>query len=197
MKSLILATLAGAIALASATAKEVGQAAPDFKAKDIQGKEVSLADLKGKVVVLEWSNFECPFVKKHYAGNMQKLQGDYTGKGVVWVTINSAAEGKQGYLEASKMAEAVTEKGSKASNYILDTDGKIGKAYDAKTTPHMFIIGKDGKLAYNGAIDSKATTEEADIATADKTFANALDSVIDGKTVVDAKNAPYGCGVKY
>ncbi len=198
MKSILFATLAGAFALVTATAKEVGKAAPDFTAKDVQGKAVSLAELKGKVVVLEWNNFGCPFVKKHYSsGNMQKLQADYAKKDVVWLTINSSAKDKEGYLEPSKMAEAASEKGSKAAHYILDSDGTIGKAYDAKTTPHMFIIGKDGKLAYNGAIDSKATTEAADVDTADKLFANALDAVIAGKEVTNAKNAPYGCGVKY
>ncbi len=198
MKSIILSTLAGAFALVTAHAADIGKAAPPFAAKDLKGAPVSLADLKGKLVVLEWVNFECPFVKKHYSsGNMPKLQADYTAKGVVWLTVNSSAKGKQGYEEPSKMAELATAKGNKASHLIMDTDGMIGKAYDAKVTPHMFIINKEGTLVYNGAIDSKATTDNADVATADKLVANALDAVLAGKEVANAKNQPYGCGVKY
>lgn len=184
--------------LIAAVLLAIGQPAPDFTAKNVKGESVSLADLKGKTVVLEWVNFGCPFVKKHYAGgNFQELQKTYTAKGVVWLTINSAAEGKQGHMESAKMAEEAAKQGNKASHFIMDTDGKVGKAYDAKVTPHMFIIGPDGKLAYDGAIDSKATTEAADIAGAEKLFANALDAVLAGKEVSNAKNKPYGCGVKY
>ncbi len=198
MKSLITATIAGAFALAISNAAEIGKPAPAFTAKDTKGQEHSLADFKDKVVVLEWVNFDCPFVKKHYSSkNMQKLQADYTGKDVVWLTVNSSAEGKQGYLEASKLGEKTTAEGSKATAVILDTDGAIGKAYAAKVTPHMMIIAKDGTLAYSGAIDSKPSTDAADIESADPIFANALDAVIDGKEVANAKNEPYGCGVKY
>jgi glutathione peroxidase-family protein len=176
----------------------IGQPAPDFTAKNVKGESVSLADFKGKTVVLEWVNFGCPFVKKHYAsGNMPELQKTYAGKGVVWLTINSSAEGKQGYMEPAKMAEEAAKQGNNATHFIMDTDGKIGKAYDAKVTPHMFIIGPDGKLAYDGAIDSKATTEAADVATADKLFVTALDAVLAGKQAPNTKNKPYGCGVKY
>ncbi|GAA5130072.1 redoxin domain-containing protein [Luteolibacter yonseiensis] len=198
MKSIILTTLVSACAFVTAHAAEIGKPAPAFTAKDAKGATVSLADQKGKVVVLEWVNFDCPFVKKHYgSGNLQKLQADYTAKGVVWLTISSAAEGKDAYVEPSKLGELASSKGSKASHIIADGDGKIGKAYDAKVTPHLFIIDKEGKLAYNGAIDSKATTEVADVDTADKLFANAADAVLAGKTVENAKNQPYGCGVKY
>ncbi|MFD2257156.1 redoxin domain-containing protein [Luteolibacter algae] len=198
MKSLITATLVGAFAIATSFAAEIGKAAPAFTADNVKGEKVSLSDYKDKVVVLEWVNFDCPFVKKHYSSkNMQKLQADYTGKDVVWLTVNSSAEGKQGYLEASKLDEKVNEEGSKATEVLLDTDGTIGKAYGAKVTPHMMIIGKDGKLAYSGAIDSKPSTDAADIDSAEKLFANALDSVISGTEVVNAKNEPYGCGVKY
>lgn len=191
MKPLIAAIAAAALAV-------IGQPAPDFTAKNVKGESVSLADYKGKVVVLEWANFDCPFVKKHYAsGNLPKLQETYTSKGVVWLTVNSAAEGKGGYLEPAKMAERATKEGNKATHFLMDTDGKVGKAYGAKVTPHLFIIGKDGKLVYDGAIDSKATTDQADIATADKLFANALDAVLADKPVTNAKNQPYGCGVKY
>jgi len=198
MKSLITAAIVGAIAVTSSFAAEVGKAAPAFTAKTAKGTEVSLSDYKDKVVVLEWVNFECPFVKKHYSSkNMQNLQAAYTEKGVIWLTVNSSAEGKQGYLEASKLAEKTEAEGSKATEILVDTDGKVGKAYDAKVTPHMMIIAKDGTLAYSGAIDSNSSTKAEDIETADKLFANALDAVLEGKEVPNATNKPYGCGVKY
>lgn len=198
MKSLITATLAGVFAIVTSHASEIGKAAPAFTAKNTKGEEVSLSDYKDKVVVLEWTNFDCPFVKKHYsAKNMQKLQADYTAKEVVWLTVNSSAEGKQGYLEPSKLGEKTMAEGSQASHVLVDTDGTIGKAYDAKVTPHMMIISKDGNLAYSGAIDSKPSTDSADIEGADKLFANALDAVMAGNEVANAKNEPYGCGVKY
>lgn len=198
MKYLIKAIIAGAFALATVHAAEVGKAAPAFTAKDTKGQEHSLSDFKDKVVVLEWINHECPFVTKHYSSkNMQKLQADYTAKGVIWLSVNSSAEGKQGYLEASKLGEKVEAAGSKATATIVDTDGTVGKAYDAKVTPHMMIITKDGTLTYSGAIDSKRSAAAADIESADPLFANALDAVLAGKEVPNAKNAPYGCGVKY
>ena len=198
MKSILVSAFLGAFALVAATAAEIGQSAPAFDAKDLNGKSVSLAELNGKVVVFEWVNFGCPFVKKHYgSGNMQKLQTDYTSKGVVWITVNSSAKGKEGYQDTAKMAEVAKENGDKSTHFILDPDGKIGKAFGAKVTPHMFIVNKEGKLVYSGAIDSKATTDQADVASADKLFANALDAVLAGKEVVNAKNQPYGCGVKY
>jgi peroxiredoxin len=199
MKLLAYATLAGAFALASVNAKEVGKAAPEFAVADTAGKTVSLADYKGKTVVLEWVNFGCPFVKKHYgSGNMQKLQETYTGKGVVWLTVSSANKDKADvFVEGSKLSELAKDQGSKATAILVDGDGKLGKSYDAKVTPHMFIIDKDGKLAYSGAMDSEATTDQSDIAKADKFFANALDNVLAGKAVENAKNQPYGCGIKY
>jgi peroxiredoxin len=198
MKTLITAAIVGALTISGSFAKEVGKPAPEFTAKTVKGTEVSLANYKDKVVVLEWVNFDCPFVKKHYSGkNMQTLQAAYTEKGVIWLSVNSSAEGKQGYLEAAKLAEKVAAEGSKASEVIVDTDGKVGKAYDAKVTPHMMIIAKDGTLAYSGAIDSKSSTDAADVASADKLFANALDAVLAGKEVTNGSNKPYGCGVKY
>ena len=186
------------VAAAAAAILAIGQPAPEFTAKTLKGESVSLADFKGKVVVLEWVNFDCPFVKKHYAsGNLPKLQQDYTAKAVVWLTINSSAEGKQGYYEPAKMAERAAKEGNKASHFLMDTDGKVGQAYAAKVTPHLFIIGKDGVLRYDGAIDSKPSTDPADVATADKLFVNALDAVLAGKEVPQARNKPYGCGVKY
>lgn len=198
MKFLITAFIAGALGLASSQAAEIGKEAPAFTATNSTNEKVSLGDYKGKVVVLEWVNFGCPYVMKHYSSkNMQKLQADYTAKDVIWLTVNSSAEGKGGYLEPSKLGEKAASEGSKASQVLIDADGSVGKAYGAKVTPHMMIISKDGKLAYSGAIDSKPTTEVSDIDGADPLFANALDSVLDGKEVANAKNEPYGCGVKY
>ncbi len=198
MKPFITAAIVGVITITSLFASEVGKAAPVFTVKTAKGTEVSLADYKDKVVVLEWLNFECPFVKKHYSSkNMQNLQAAYAEKGVVWLSVNSSAEGKQGYLEAAKLLEKATSEGSKSTEILVDTDGKIGKAYDAKVTPHMMIIGKDGKIAYSGAIDSSPSVKADDVATAEKTFANALDAVLAGKEVTNATNKPYGCGVKY
>lgn len=186
------------VTVIAAAMLSIGHAAPEFTAQNVKGESVSLADFKGKVVVLEWITLGCPFVGKHYkSGNMPTLQETYTAKDVVWLTINSSGKGKSGYHEPAKMAEIAAIEGNKASHFLMDTDGKIGKAYGAKVTPHMFIIGKDGKLAYDGAIDSKASANIEDVATADKLFANALDAVIAGKEVPNAKNKPYGCGVKY
>lgn len=194
MKSIAFTILAGAFALVASHAAEIGKPAPDFSVKNTAGETVDLASLKGKVVVLEWVNYQCPFVSKHYStGNMPKLQETYTAKDVVWLTVSSAAEGKQGYYDATKMAEVAKEQKNKATHTLMDTDGKMGKAFDAKVTPHMFIINKDGVLVYDGAIDS----DPKDPATADKLFANALDAVLAGTPVENAKNKPYGCGVKY
>ncbi len=198
MKSILLSALACACTLVSGHAQEIGKAAPEFSSKNLKGDIISLAEQRGKIVVLEWVNFDCPFVKKHYSsGNMGKLQAEATAKGVVWLSINSAATGKQGFYEPSEMAKRASTEGSKASHFLMDTDGTVGKAYDAKVTPHLFVIDKDGKLAYNGAMDSKKTTDNADVETADPFFAKALDAVLAGKEVKNTKNEPYGCGVKY
>ena len=128
---------------------------------------------------------------------MQTLQAAYAEKGVIWLTVNSSAEGKGGYLPASELAEKTAAEGSKATEVIVDADGKVGKAFDAKVTPHMMIIAKNGTLAYSGAIDSIPSVKAEDIESADKLFANALDAVLAGKEVTNATNKPYGCGVKY
>jgi len=190
------AVIGAMICSATAWAVEPGDAAPAFTVKNVKGEEVSLDKQKGKVVVLEWVNYDCPFVKKHYgSGNMQKLQEKYTGKDVVWITVSSAADGP--LAEAAGLTERSKKEGNKASQIVLDTDGKIGKAYGAKTTPHMFVIDKTGKVAYNGAIDSVKSTEAGDITTADNYVAKAIDSVLAGTTVDKAKTEPYGCSVKY
>ncbi|MEK7952362.1 redoxin family protein [Luteolibacter soli] len=192
------AVLGAMICSATAWAVEPGDAAPAFTVKNTKGEEVTLAAQKGKVVVLEWVNFDCPFVKKHYSsGNIPKLQEKYTGKDVVWITINSSASGAEGSLAATELGERAKKDGNKASQVVLDGDGKVGKAYGAKTTPHLFVIDKEGKVAYNGAIDSKATTDVKDLETADSYISDALDAVLAGKAVAKAKTQPYGCGVKY
>lgn len=195
----MFAALVGAVSLSiSANAAEVGKDAPDFTAKDAKGTEVSLAKLKGKVVVLEWVNHGCPFVVKHYgSNNMQKLQETYTGKGVVWITINSGSKASGSFTDDATFIKISEEKGSKASHLIGDESGTIGKAYDAKTTPHMFVINKEGVLVYNGAIDSKKSTNPADIADAENYVAKAVDAALEGKEISTPKTEPYGCGVKY
>jgi peroxiredoxin len=176
----------------------VGQPAPAFNLPDASGGQEALSSFKGKYVVLEWVNFECPFVGKHYgSGNMQKLQKTYTGKGVVWLSINSSAGGKQGALDAAKATALVKEKGAAPTAFLLDSEGAVGQAYGAKTTPHMFIIDPSGKLIYNGAIDDRPSTDKADIATARNYVQAALDEAMAGKPVTTTSSQPYGCSVKY
>lgn len=187
-----LASGAGAAELA------VGQAAPDFTLTDIHGDEHSLSDYQGQYVVLEWTNHGCPFVVKHYdSNNMQKLQATYTDKEVVWLTINSSAPGKQGHHSPEEWAELVEEKGSAASATLLDGDGTVGRLYGAKTTPHMYIIDPSGKLIYQGAIDSVASTNVNDVPNAKNYVAAALDEALAGKPVSEPSTKAYGCSVKY
>ncbi len=195
----MFAAMVSAISLSiSAHAAEIGKPAPAFSSKDAKGVDVSLATLKGKVVVLEWVNHGCPFVVKHYGSqNMQKLQETYTGKGVVWITINSGSKASGSFTDNETFLKISAEKGSKATHLIADESGTMGKAYAAKTTPHMFVINQEGILVYHGAIDSKKTTNAADIAGAENFVAKALDEVLAGKEVSNAKTEPYGCGVKY
>ncbi|MCC6579394.1 MAG: thioredoxin family protein [Phycisphaeraceae bacterium] len=175
-----------------------GSDAPAFTLTDTHGKTQSLADYKGKWVVLEWINDACPFVKKHYGShNMQKLQETYTGKGVAWLSICSSAKGKQGNHTAEEWNKIIAGDGSKPTALLLDEDGKVGKAYGAKTTPHMFIISPEGKIVYQGAIDSKRSADSADIATSTNYVAQVLDAVLDGKPAPVSQTTPYGCNVKY
>ena len=190
--------LALLIALAVAAHAEVGEPAQNFTLKSAAGKEVSLSDYKGKVVVLEWTNPGCPFVKKHYgSGNMQKLQKDATAKGVVWLSICSSAPGKQGNLSADEAAKLTASNGSAATAYLLDENGKVGQLYGAKRTPEMYVINKDGTLVYHGAIDDKKTPDPADIAGAKNYVVAALDEVLAGKPVSAPQTEAYGCSVKY
>ena len=177
---------------------ELGKPAPDFTLADMNGKEVSLSQYKGKIVVLEWLNYGCPFVRKHYgASNMQKLQSAYTQKGVAWISISSSAPGREGYMSAAEAITATAEHAAHPTTVALDPDGKVGKMYGARVTPHMFIVNKDGVLAYAGAIDDQPSANPDSIAEAKNYVAAALDELIAGKSVSVASSDPYGCSVKY
>jgi peroxiredoxin len=176
----------------------VGSTAPDFSLTDAKGKARSLSEYKGKYVVLEWFNPECPFVKKHYgSGNMQRLQQEYTGKGVVWLTIDSNAPGTEGNLTAEEAEKIMTSWKTHQSALLLDPEGKAGRAYGAKNTPNMVVIDPQGKIAYEGAIDSKATPNPADIPNSTNYVKAALDESLAGKPVTTSQTRPYGCSVKY
>jgi hypothetical protein len=199
MKSFPFALVAAALAAAPAFAEvEIGKAAPQFSANDINGRVVKLSDFKGKTVVLEWNNPECPFVKKHYgSGNMQKTQAAAKKDGVVWLSINSSAEGKQGHMDAAKAKTVLAATKSQPTAYLLDPKGVIGNGYGAKTTPHMYIVNKAGTLVYNGGIDDKPSPSPADIAGARNHVLAALGEIKAGKPVSVPTSKPYGCSVKY
>lgn len=199
MKKLIcLLTCLFSLTLTYANNLPVDSKAPDFKLMDIQGREVQLEKLKGKWVVLEWFNKGCPFVKKHYdSNNMQSLQKKYIDKGVTWITIISSAEGKQGYESDRETAETAKTLKASPTHILRDTDGKIGKAFIAKTTPHMFIISPEQKIVYQGAIDDNSSSDPADIPTSKNYLSSALDEALQGKSVTVKKSKPYGCSVKY
>lgn len=184
--------------LSAAHAAKVGDAAPSFSITDSEGKTQKLDAYKGKYVVLEWHNANCPFVKKFYeSGNMQKLQKEWIDKGVAWLVVDSSAPGTQGFADAKAANEDMTKHKAKPTAVLLDSTGEVASAYGAKTTPHMFVIGPDGKLLYNGAIDDKPTTEASDIAGAKNYVSQALTEAMAGKTVSTTSTAPYGCSVKY
>jgi peroxiredoxin len=195
---LVVLTSFAAAAAFAADSPPVGSSAPDFSAPDTKGKPHSLSQYKGKYVVLEWFNPECPFVKKHYGpGNMQKLQEEYTGKGVVWLSVDSSAPGKEGSLTPEQAEKKMTEWKTKPTALLLDSNGKVGQTYGAKNTPHMFVINPDGKIVYEGAIDSKASPNPADIPSATNYVKVALDESMSGKPVSNPNTKPYGCSVKY
>lgn len=206
MKSIRLSSLlragfaaAGLFAAAVLGAATVGQPAPAFTLTDLDGKAHSLADFKGKTVVLEWVNPECPFVVKHYekSGNIPATQKAAVADGVVWLQINSAAAGKQGDYDAAAAKGWQAKNNVAASAYLRDADGKVGKAYDAKTTPHIFVINAEGTLVYNGGIDDKRSANPKDIEGAENYAKSALAAVKEGKPVAKATTQPYGCSVKY
>jgi len=176
----------------------VGSTAPDFSLTDAKGKSHSLSAYKGKYVVLEWFNPECPFVKKHYgSGNMQKLQKEFTGKGVVWLSIDSAAPGLEGSLTAEQATKTMNDWKTQQTALLLDPEGKAGRAYGAKNTPHMFVISPEGKIVYEAAIDSKASPNPDDIPQSTNYVKVALDESLAGKPVSNPNTKPYGCSVKY
>jgi peroxiredoxin len=176
----------------------IGAAAPDFSLSSAGGKPVSLAQFKGKTVVLEWNNPGCPYVKKHYeSGNMQRTQAAARRDGVVWLSINSGAPGKQGHMNGAEAKAFVAAQKAQPTEYLLDPQGSAGRSYGAVTTPHMFIIDSAGRLAYAGAIDDKPTADHADIAGARNHVLAALGELKAGKKVSVASSRPYGCSVKY
>jgi peroxiredoxin len=177
---------------------EVGKTAPNFSLPDTNGKTHSLADLKGKYVVLEWYQPDCPFVRKHYrSGNMQALQKEYTSKGVTWLSIDSSAPGEEGNYPASKLNEISAQDSAARTALLLDASGEVGRLYGAKTTPDMYVIDPSGILVYKGAIDNKRSTDLADVKTATNYVKVALEAVMAGKTVATTATQPYGCSVKY
>jgi peroxiredoxin len=198
MKTFLTLTAAVALALTAHAAPEIGKPAPDFTLQDLDGQEHKLSDLKGKTVVLEWVNYGCPFVKKHYESkNMQNLQKEATADGVVWLAICSSAPGKQGNETPETAKTKTKEVGSNATAYLVDADGTVGKLYGAKTTPEMFIIDKDGNLVYMGAIDDKPNPSPDSIEGAVNYVKAALADIKAGKPVATTTTKPYGCSVKY
>ncbi len=200
MKKIMLIVIVALFAAFNINAQSasIGKTAPDFELKDSMGKSYKLSDFKGKLVVLEWINYGCPFVKKHYdSGNMQKLQKKYTEKDVIWLAVCSSAPGKQGNHEPDEINEKSEEYGAAFTAYLIDEDGKTGKMYGAKTTPHMYIVDKEGNLVYAGGIDDKPSTAQDDIENAQNYVAAALDQLLAGKEVEVKSTRPYGCSVKY
>ncbi|RMF16063.1 MAG: thioredoxin family protein [Alphaproteobacteria bacterium] len=176
-----------------------GAPAPDFKARDIDGKEVDLAALRGRIVILEWTNHECPYTRKHYeTGNMQRLQREMTEEhDAVWISIVSSAPGLQGYVTPAQARRLTAERGAYPSHVILDPEGRIGRLYHARTTPHMFVIAPDGTLAYMGAIDDRPTADHADVKGAHNYVREAVAAILAGQPVPHPSTRPYGCTVKY
>ena len=198
MIHLLLPLLVLSLNLPSFAAVEPGEEAPEFTLIDSKGTSHKLSDFRGKLVVLEWLNHECPFVKKHYSGgDMQKLQKEYTAKGVVWLSIISSAPGKQGHRTGPQAEADTKDKNAAPTAVLLDPSGEVGKKYDAKTTPEMFVLDKEGKILYAGAIDSIKSTDSADIAKAENHVRQALDAALAGKPVPTPQTKPYGCSVKY
>lgn len=201
MKHLLAPTavlVAFALAAPAFAIAAVGQPAPAFTATDSNGRQVSLADYKGKTVVLEWTNPECPFVQKYYSGgDMQKLQADAKKQGVVWLSVNSGADGKQGALSGAEANARMKQQGAAPSAYLIDSSGAVGRAYGARTTPHMFVISPAGAVAYAGGIDNLPTANPADIARAQPLVKLALADVAAGRDVATPTSKPYGCSVKY
>lgn len=197
LRHLVLTASAALLSLGLSAAPQVGTAAPDFTVVDTKGNSHSLKDFAGKNVVLEWTNHDCPFVVKHYSGNMQALQSDLTGQEVVWLTVISSAPGKQGHVSPAKADELTASRDAAPTAVVFDESGVVGKAYDAKTTPHMYVIDKAGVLQYMGGIDSIPSAKVDDISKATPLFANAAKAVLAGENPDPAVTKPYGCSIKY
>lgn len=194
------AALAGLVALPAAaqSVATVGQPAPAFELTDTRGKSVKLADFKGRHVVLEWTNPGCPFVHKHYGSrNMQALQKEAAASGVVWLSISSTAKGHDDFLEPAALQQRYQAWGSTQTALLMDDNGKVGKAYGARTTPHMYLVDPKGLLVYAGGIDDKRSADPADVKTAKNFVRAALGESMAGKAVSTPSATPYGCSVKY
>lgn len=198
-RALLLGSAAVVIAPVSVfAATDVGKPAPAFSAPDSNGKTWSLAELKGKVVVLETSNQDCPYVRKHYtSANMQTQQREAAAKGVVWLTVASSAPGEQGFVTAAEANEITRTRNAAPAAFLLDPQSKIARAYGATVTPHMYIIDASGMLVYKGGIDSIPSSNVADVPKATQYVRVALDEVLAGKSVTEASTRPYGCTLKY
>lgn len=196
----VTGTMIAAVSLATplAAAQKNGTIAQDFKLTDVNGKTVQLSQFRGKTVILEWHNPGCPFVAKHYnSGNMQETQKAARQQGAIWLTINSGAKGKQGHMTGAEAKALIDRQDIQSSNYLFDTKGVVGKAYGARTTPHMYIIDGEGILVYQGGIDDKPTANPADIKQARNHVLGALKEMKSGDTISIAQSRPYGCSVKY
>lgn len=195
----VAAVGAGLLATDTASAQAVvGQPAPAFSTTDTSGKPVALADYKGKHVVLEWVNPHCPFVKKHYnSGNMPATQKSATEKGVVWLAVASTAKDSDEYMQPAELKTWLAGQNASPTTALMDPDGKVGRAYGARTTPHMYLIDPQGKLIYAGAIDSKPSTNPADIKTATNYVNQAVGEALAGKPISQPTTRAYGCSVKY
>lgn len=195
---LLMTITAGSIGGVSRNDPVVGKPAPEFTARDTKGRAFDLASQRGKWVVLEWFNHQCPFTGKQYnSGNMQKLQRTYTARGVEWVSIVSSAPGHDGFTTDEKANDLVRSKHAAPTLVIRDTSGSIGHLYRARNTPQMFVIDPTGRLVYQGAIDDKRTADTADVRTAHNYVAAALDEAMAGKRVAVPMTQPYGCTVQY
>lgn len=192
-----LSPFASLLLPATAQAASVGQAAPDFTLMDTAGKPIKLSQFKGKPVVLEWNNPGCPFVKKHYQGNMQALQKEVVAQGGVWLAINSTRDDSGDYLAPAQLGRWMTEQKASPTATLMDEDGKVGQAYAARVTPHMYIVSAQGVLVYAGGIDSIASARVDDIPQATNHVRQAMAEIKAGKPVSVATSRAYGCSVKY
>jgi len=194
----ITVTTLAAMAAAPVLAARIGEHAPDFTAAASNGQTYKLSDLRGKFVVLEWHNNGCPYTEKHYnSGNMQRLQKEWTAKGVIWFTVISSAPGQQGYVTAAQENDYMKRMKAAPTAALLDSTGQVGHLYDAKTTPQMILIGPDGVMLYDGAIDNRPTEDPSSLAGAENYIAAALTEALAGKPISKPTSRPYGCSVKY